>query len=195
MSSKAEILERLDELAQELIFDRSQSDVDKLLNLFKDAYDDMIDEQKAFINTPQKGAYSYTDQNRVGEFCNLLVELMETYYGVETDDYKEIFTSWQTITDPTEEQLTGYINSILALRDEWYQQIHFVGYLPEITQIYDGISLETANNIEKVLDFVYDSLKKHMFKNDYQYCGMLRGPDSSYVLTCGSVYWIGVNNA
>ena len=240
--SKSDMIARLNQLSSQLIVDRTREDIDALLELYKLSVLDMSSEQKAFLNNPQKGAYNYTDRNRVSEFCNVFVELMQTYYGVNTEGYVVLPTLWGAITDPTKEELEQYINSILIVRDKWYAflfgmileadtdpAVSLGGKLTEVSSpdytlsnvygseviseeppenilvfrdvtrlridhIYDGITLETANNIEKVLDVIYEEVTNHMLNIEPVYCGQLYGFDSTSVVSCGMNFYQGVKS-
>lgn len=191
--SKEELLALLDTLYEQMINNRTQQDIDNILALGYYAYDDLNATQKTFITSPQKGAYNYQDRNRVGQFCNALVELMHVYFGTITDGYSDMPTNWETISDPTQTQLENYINMIIVVRNKWYTELRISGSRPSISQIYDGISLATANNIETVMKAIHDNLNDYMMTVDARYCGQLYGTSSADVIACGLDIWTGVS--
>ena len=77
-------------IIDELITDRTQSDVTHWKELHDKGWAGMTDEEKAEWNTAaMKGAYNYTDLNRVTEAMDYLDETF-TRYGYETG-YRKIF--------------------------------------------------------------------------------------------------------
>ena len=79
---------------------------------------------------------------------------------------------WVSITDPTKGDLEAYIDNILALKTYWLNEMGIEDNFP-IDHIYNGISLETANNIEKALKAIHEAINKYIFSIDSRYCGQM----------------------
>lgn len=190
LDEKVTLRNRLTELANAMITDRKQADITALMNIIAPngatvAYDDLSAANKIFLRTPQKGAYNYQDRNRVSEFCNKLVTLMDNYYGVQTPNYEALSENWAGIQDPTQAQLSTYTSSVIAIRNFWYPYLEIPGSQPSIQTIYQGISLATANNIEKVLKTINQYLNDKIFSVDPWYCGQYAANNS--------IVWSGIN--
>ena len=125
-----------------LIFDRLRSDVDTALS---------NPENTSFL----KGAYNYTDLNRVEEWCDFLQTILR-YYG-----YKEelvIKKDWNLRDYPTRKQIDRIRSNIDSLKDYCYA-------LSTETIIYDNsLDYEKANVLEKIL-FDIDKYIKDMTIN------------------------------
>lgn len=191
LEEKIALRNRLQVLANAMITNRSINDVRSILALSSMAYDDMSSANKTFMANPQKGAYNYDDRNRVSEYCNKLVTLMSDYYGRATPDYTVLSESWQNIYDPSRAQLTTYIASIIAVRNYWYSYLEIPGSVPQISNIYTGISLATANNIEKALKTINQYLNDKIFSVDDLHCGQLLGASNTYVIRSGINIYMG----
>lgn len=146
-STKAELIARLNELSQQLIFDRTQADIDALIDIFRKPHGNVTEREKIFIGNPQKGAYNPSDRNRVSEFCNKFVELLREYYGTITPNFIVMEENWENVTDPTETKLRAYIDSILAIVTNWYNRF----------RITDGIDLtNTTWLLKEKPEFIYN---------------------------------------
>lgn len=187
MPTKQEMIDQLTTLSQQMIIDRTTTDVNNLKAIGLIAYDAMTAAQKVMATTPQKGAYNPEDRNRVATYCNTFVALMRDYYSTITPDYVTMATNWGSIADPTQAQLTAYIDNIIRVRDKWYAEMHIGGTIPTITQIYDGISLSTANNIEKAILAIHTYLINYILSLDPTHCGTVYGTATSATapITCG----------
>lgn len=129
----------------DLIFDRTQADVDRA------AYLPGLWENGTFTGTTTelsewvsdlKGAYNASDLNRVGSAVEYLTDTLYSMgYNVPTvpkDDWTE--------TDiPMQSQMDIYINNIHLLRD-------ILPYVaPDAPDAPENLTFEQANNIEEIL--------------------------------------------
>ena len=181
---KDELLNELDECAQAMITDRSQHDVEELLNVLQKAWHTMTGQERVIISNPHKGAYNVSDRERVSIFCNCLVEIMDEFYGVTTTGYNYLPDDWESIPDPTQADLEEYIHNIKIVRDFWCNEMNIQNDF-QIDEIYNGISLETANNIERALKAIHYAINKYIFSMDLRYCGQQYGQDVTDVFPCG----------
>ena len=150
-----------------LITDRTQADVDFVYTLTQAIRAGIAtSEQAAAFLEPQKGAYNYTDLNRVGAVVNAINEsLLAEGYG---KDGLTMRTDW-TEQDPFyPSDLAAYLNGV----DELKNGIPLPSGSPETPNAFQPFS--NANQIEKILLLVSEILEK-MIKTyryaDTFYCG------------------------
>ena len=192
--TKNQLLTELDNQAEMMITDRTVQDAKDLLAILSKMYversgsyvgpGEMTPEEREIVTHPHKGAYNYTDLDRVSIYCNALVEVMSRFYGTYTPGFTSMPEEWENIMDPTQLQLVNYIGSICAVRDKWNPELGIQNLL-NIDEIYAGISFDTANNIEKTLLAIHEVVNKYIFGLDSRYCGQFYGPDSGYTIPCG----------
>ena len=120
---------------EELIYDRTSSDVEYALN---------NPDSTLFL----KGAYNYTDLNRVESWCDYLANLLNSNgYSISISTK----TDWNMEDFPTDEELERIRLNIKALKDGFFS----------LTRIYsysNKMSYKRANNYEKILDEIYNML-------------------------------------
>lgn len=200
MPTLSEYVSQLTTLYNSLINDRTQANVNELVALLKMNYADMSAAQKTKVNTAHKGAYNYNDRNRVGNFFNTFTNLMHDYYGTNNRLFSMMVTTWQNIYDPSVDYLHEYVQNVIASRDKWYQFLHISGTAPAVGEIYNGINLTTANNIETVGKKIWQIFFTQMLPIEPRHCGEWVGDSASYTLPCGmtgsdgNAIWIGVSN-
>lgn len=131
----------------ELITDRTQYHVSLLNILRKKPWSAMTaSERTAWYGEAAKGAYNYTDLNRVETaVAELAVEL-----GLDLVT-KTDWTLWDV---PTRSDMERYLGNVVAIRDACPDDIAF----PPLPVSMSGLGYEGANNIEKVLALAYESL-------------------------------------
>ena len=144
-----------------LITDRSSSDLETLRDLLATPMEDWTSEQLAEFNLARsKGAYNYTDLNRVTE-CMDYLESVFVGYGYHTG-YKQVLVNeaasnpyvWTELDTPTAAQMAQYAANIVALRDTaevWADT-------PEAPAQMAGLTQQEANNIETILGVVHQLL-------------------------------------
>lgn len=118
-----------------MITDRTQVDVDRWLALRKKGVNMTADELEEFINS--KGAYNYTDLNRVESAVKEMSDNLKLELVTKTD--------WTVSDIPTKEEMTRYLDNIKnvarALKGSYT--------LPESM---DYLTYQGANNIEKTVE-------------------------------------------
>lgn len=155
-----------------LIFNRTQADVDRVFTLknkiLAGGLSALTAEERAEYMAGMKGAYNYTDMNRVGQavshianrFINLPVELAayRAEKGVDDDPLYEVpydpssvvvsaKTNWVMGDTPTQSQANTYLSNLTVLR----QQIALPADAPLVPTTLDQLTFSTANNIEYLL--------------------------------------------
>ena len=130
-----------------LIYDRTQADVTYALN---------NPSNENFL----KGAYNYTDLNRVEEWCSYLANILNSYnYNVEIITK----TNWDMSNFPTSQELQRIRNNIAKLKKAYLS-------FTEVPVNLGNITYKKANDIEKIL-YEIDTLIKQM-ENNFVYVGV-----------------------
>lgn len=133
----------------ELITDRTQYHVSLLNMLKKKPWSSMTASEKTVWNgEAMRGAYNYTDLNRVETAVSELSE--ELGLNLVTK------TGWTLWDIPTQTDMERYLGNVVAIRDACSDEIAF----PTLPNSMSGLDYEGANNIEKVLMLAYESLGK-----------------------------------
>ena len=128
----------------EFITDRSQAHVTRLKRLQAIGWKNLTDSQKAeYRGYAAKGAYNYTDLNRVE---TAVAELAETYGLTLTTK-----TDWGVWDTPTQSDMERYLSNVVAIRNAYTGD----RVLPELPDSMIGLTYEGANNIERVLAIAY----------------------------------------
>lgn len=150
----------------ELITDRTQADVDRIIYLRAKCWQDMTDDEHLEWISDLKGAYNDSDMNRVGEALNYLRDrLAETAY---LSRYAfEAKTNWTAADLPSSEDLKSYLSYVAIIRKAMARYAA-TPPAPEYTGKFDYLD---ANNIEKILLDV-NQLITNMLAARY-YCGDL----------------------
>lgn len=150
-----------------LITDRTQADVDFVYTLIQAIRAGIAtSEQAAAFLEPQKGAYNYTDLNRVGAVINAINEsLLAEGYGTEGLTMQ---TDWMERDPFYPSDLAEYLNGV----DELKNGIPLPSATPETPNAFQPFS--NANQIEEILLLVSEILEKMMKTYRYAdtfYCG------------------------
>lgn len=138
----------------DLITDRTQADVNYALQLNAAGWAGMTAEQKSDWLAGLKGAYNYTDLNRVTDAVDYIAGEFQSYgYSVSvtpiniTHPDGTVSTVWQDSDIPTSQQLDTYLANIQALRDV----ISLAEGTPELPESMAVLTYVAANNIEQLL--------------------------------------------
>ena len=96
-----------------LITDRTERDVERWRLLHSKGFGAMTAEEKAEWQSALKGAYNYTDMNRVESAVEYIAQrLSEAGYFVAPD----VKTSWTVKDQPTKEDMARYFSNVELLR-------------------------------------------------------------------------------
>lgn len=127
-----------------LVRDRTQADIDRYLYLNELGFDNMTDEEKAEWLSDLKGAYNYTDLNRVESAVQYIHDRF-LEYGYHTD--VDTFNMWDISMYPTETECMRYLQNVRNLRG-------IVGVYestPDTPLDMEGFTYQEANAIEQIL--------------------------------------------
>ncbi|MBO5969323.1 MAG: hypothetical protein J6S14_12585 [Clostridia bacterium] len=94
-----------------------------------------------------KGAYNYSDLNRVERAVAEMSDILGLGLLTKTD--------WGMWDIPTESEMERYLNNIAVLKE----QIADDGSLPNLPTSMNNLTYTVANNIELVLNAVYEQVK------------------------------------
>ena len=147
-----------------LITDRTQADVDRYAELRLKYLSGMSAEEKAEWETFLKGAYNYTDMNRVESAVEYVANrLTEAGYVV----VPVIKKSWTKTDKPTLTDLKRYMKNISDIRSA------LVTYetTPEAPTTEKRLSFQVANAIEQIITDIDDLISKMI--SAYFYSGDL----------------------
>lgn len=132
---------------KELVTDRTLADVQRWRTLRDKGYANMTAAERAEWDAGLKGAYNYTDLNRVGEAMNYIRErLVAAHYFCDVVSK----TDWTAADIPTPAEITAYIDKVACIR-ETLAQLPTTPTAPEYT---GGLDYQEANDIERILSDV-----------------------------------------
>ena len=141
----------------ELIYDRTAQDVEYALSHPDDV---------SFL----KGAYNYTDLNRVESWCQYLANLL-TGYGYPVSIITK--TNWTMEDFPTQANMERIRQNVQALKNAYYSTTSMPTSLENMT--YDK-----ANAIEKILNEI-DTYSKNMIAS-FLYSGTFYSGESEVLI-------------
>lgn len=131
-----------------LIYDRTAADTAALEALFAKAKaGSLTDEEWAVLADPaHKGAYNYTDLNRVTTALEYLRGVLEGY-GYTPNGYVRFTRIWQEEDNPTPAQMRQYLANVAAIR----ATLAVLPTTPTVPDDMEDLTVAEANAIEKIL--------------------------------------------
>lgn len=162
----------------EFVIDRSQSHVNLLKSLRKKPWSRMSEAERAsWYSDATKGAYNFSDLNRVETAVAELAELLGLTLETKTD-----WTPWDT---PVQADMERYLGNVAAIRDAYPGDAE----LPSLPVSMIGLNYIGANNIEKVLKIVYEHFVEPDIPDEPDEPDVPDIPDSqSSTIYCGEIY-------
>lgn len=147
-----------------LITDRTQADVDRYTELKMKRLSGMTADEKAEWETQLKGAYNYTDMNRVESAVEYVANrLTEAGYII----IPVIKKNWAKTDKPTLADFNRYLKNVSDIRSA----LATYETTPDAPTTERKLSFQMANDIEKILTDVDDLISKMM--SAYFYSGDL----------------------
>lgn len=126
-----------------LILDRTRADVDEIKLLMARGWDNLTDEERqSWLNDAHKGAYNYTDLNRVGAAVNYVAALL-TEWGYPY--CPNMRTNWGTDELFYAEDLREYLAAVEGLRD----RLATLATTPDVPEKLNH--WQEANDLEQVI--------------------------------------------
>jgi hypothetical protein len=124
----------------ELITDRTQAHVDRLNALLAKGWNRFSDSEKnLWYGEVAKGAYNYTDLNRVESAVAEIAVTLGLTLTTKTD--------WSRWDVPTPEDMARYLSNIEAVKNASPSG----GNFPDVPTRMTGLTFEVANRIEEIL--------------------------------------------
>ena len=133
-------------MLENLITDRTQADFLRWLELRNKGFAKMTAEERAEFAGDMKGAYNYTDLNRVGYALNYLKGRL-TSAGYLNGTEFSAKADWTENEIPTGEQFTAYLGAVETIRAAMSRKAD----TPRTPADVGGLDVIGANNIEKIL--------------------------------------------
>ncbi len=148
----------------QLITDRTQADVDRVVTLRKKWMNGTItNEEKNEYLSSAKGAYNSTDLNRVGAAMEYIAgKLFDAGYGSDL----KVKQDWKMSDVPSETNLRYYLDALNSLRAWFVTKTTTPDTPPDI----DRLTYIEANNIEQILmdlDFlITQMIQSYIYSGD-----------------------------
>ena len=148
-------------ITDNLITDRTQADVDRVAELkAKWLAGTITAEERTEWLAGLRGAYNYTDLNRIGETVKYLADALNSSGRSVTVVAKR---DWTVADIPTNAQMTAFLNDLTLLKRN-YSSITLA-----VPTSMNNLDFETANRIEQILVAVMDAFN---FENaEFVRCG------------------------
>lgn len=141
-------------MSLDLIYDRTDNDVSRLKEQKEALLKGEIlsdGDYTEYMSFSHKGAYNYTDLNRVNVAMRQLSDMLNALgYYVRIDTKSD----WSYTDIPTKTQMDNYIANIETLRNV----VRYSPTTPPCPSDIIRLTIEEANNIEKILSDLYDLL-------------------------------------
>lgn len=129
----------------DFVTNRTQADVARRTELARKGFANMTNEERAEWLAPSKGAYNYTDMNRV-ESAVAKIKSYMAMLNRDVDIYP--IRSWSASDVPTTADMQRYIFNIKAVRES-LPELHHV--MPEAPASMANLTYAGANAIEEIL--------------------------------------------
>lgn len=127
-----------------LITDRTQLDVDRVMELASKGWGGMTSSEQDEWLSSLKGAYNYSDLNRVGEAISYIADRLNGYgYNIKVSPK----TDWKMNDIPRSVQMESYLSFINTIRGA------FAVYddTPSVPSSMKDLTWQRANDIEQIL--------------------------------------------
>lgn len=136
-------------IINELVYDRTQADVDRVFTLknkiLTGGLTALTAEEKAEYLAGMKGAYNYTDFNRLGNAINYLVERMKELDIHDSTIVPKV--DWAMGDTPTSSQVSNLLSCLTKLR----AKLSLPENAPVMPNSLDNLVYQTANEMELLL--------------------------------------------
>ena len=133
------------------VTNRSNLHVFRLQQLQSIGWDNMTDNEKSeYMDYAAKGAYNYTDLNRVESNVAELASMLGLTLTTKTN-----WTQWDV---PTESEMERYLGNVAVLRDTVIDRLGDAASdlrFPRLPNTMNSITFANANSIEEILYVVY----------------------------------------
>lgn len=135
------------------IIDRTQADVNLVLEYDNIGYNKLTPEQKAVWNAGMKGALNASDLNRIENNTKFVASILGLYN-------LNVKTNWQMSNVPRNSDFNRILSNLNAVKDR--ARVRFDVNLPETPSLPLN-SFEKINDIEDILYIIYNSFSFKSF--------------------------------
>ena len=159
-------------IINELVYNRTQADVDRVYTLknkiLTGGLAALTAEEKAEYLAGMKGAYNYTDFNRLGEAIAYLVEQMKKLDIHDSSIVPKV--DWVMGDTPTQSQVRNLLSCLTKLR----AKLSLPDNAPSVPNSLDKLTYQTANDMELLLWMIDQRITQTTAAFHYSgtmYCG------------------------
>ena len=154
-----------------LVYDRTQSDADRVQQMIRAGYQSLsLEQYTEWTSLMSKGSWNYTDANRVGAAINLIRNLLASS-GLNMSNVLPAPVSYDTKSDIRVEDVTQLQESIRRLQQAFETNPTIVVMTPGPNWKYTQ-----ANQLEENLHILYEEIKPYYIW------------PNAYDATCGGEY-------
>jgi hypothetical protein len=154
---------------ENLITDRTSQDVDRVKTLMAKAWQDMTPEEQAEWLSPLKGAYNYTDLNRVGDALNYVRDRLSASGYLRANAFTAR-VDWRSDEIPAVPDISEYHAHVSVIREALAQ----FPTTPAAPTSPNSLDYVAANAIEQILvdvDALITLMVKAFFYSGDLYAG------------------------
>ena len=149
-------------IIDELITDRTQADVDYVNTLTAKWLDGSITAQeKTAWYDGLKGAYNFTDLNRIGGAVDYVADILNQSGRSITVTAKQ---DWTVADIPTQTQMSAFLSDLQFLKNS------VSGIMIQIPSTMNNLDFRTANQIEQLIIAVYNAINRE--RANFDVCGI-----------------------
>lgn len=127
------------------ITNRTQGDVTRRQELARKGFANMTETERAEWLAPSKGAYNYTDLNRVED---AVVKIADYLAVLNREAVLSPTRTWKIGDVPSASDMARYLENIMAIRNA-LPELHHI--MPEAPASMKNLTYEGANAIEEIL--------------------------------------------
>lgn len=142
-----------------LITNRTAADVERFLTLKNKGFDNLTDAEKTEWLSDMKGAYNYSDLNRVEAALLYVAERLREYgYHLTLETHG----TWSMGDIPTLADMTKYLDNVRAIRTAFAT----LSTTPQVPESMQHLSYQKANDIEQIIfdvDYLITNMINSMF--------------------------------
>lgn len=149
-----------------LITDRTYADYARWRTLRDKGFEDMTETERAEWSGTMKGAYNYTDLNRVGSVLNCLRDRLTAAGYLGGNEFNAV-TNWTAGQIPTAAQFTAYLGAVETIRAAMSRK----ATTPRTPEDTGSLDIQGANDIESILLDIEELINKMLATRNF--CGEL----------------------
>lgn len=153
------------------IIDRTQADVNLVLEYDNIGYNNLTPEQKAVWNAGMKGALNASDLNRIENNIQYLASILELYN-------LNIKTNWQMSDVPRNNDFNRILSNLNALKDKFHLKYDIS--LPETPNLPLN-SYEKINDIENIL---------YIINRSFNFVNFITSDGKVFVTSDGKIFMV-----